>query len=130
MKSVVAIVVSAAGLAGCSSLPPGGAGVVPDQSGIVILRTEGLNGAMAMNVQIDGTAVGGPTGKSYLYRKVDPGKHTVTATAQNTSRIEVDVTSGQTVYIKQQASSGFNYAVTRLVPLSDEEGRRQARGRH
>lgn len=130
MKTAMVMIVCGASLAGCASLPGGAADVAPDKSGIVILRTEGLNGAVLMDVQIDGTPISGPTGRSYLYREVAPGRHTVTATAQNKARIEVDVKPGQPLYIKQQASSGFNFAVTRLVPLSDQEGQRLARGRH
>lgn len=86
-------------LAGCSSVPM--ADAPQDQaaktfkadaakSGIYIYRNELLGGAVKMDVSIDGQPVGATKAKTYLFKQVEPGKHTIVSEAENTSVLARD----------------------------------------
>ena len=139
MKKSIVTALSVIALTGCAADPQSPANrdaaqnpfkLTGNKSGIVILRSEGMNRSTMMDVQIDGKSMA-PTGtvKTYLYKEVEPGKYTVTANAANVARLEVVAKPGVPVYIRQSSDVSVVTAQTKLTLLNDEEGRRQAWGR-
>lgn len=98
-------------------------------SRIVILRPEDRVVLIGTEVKIDGEALTSPIGKSLLFKDVAPGKHKVTAYAQDTKTIEVDVKAGETVYVQQRQTFGRLQRHARLAQLQVAEGQREAWGR-
>ncbi len=138
MKTAMIMIVCGASLAGCASLPGGAADVAPDKSGIVILRTEGLNGAVLMDVQIDGTPMSGPTGKSYLYREVAPGnqlfERRVTYRARDDQRLcaHAEKVACSRQFLRRLVVSGGDYqrvAIQRQLALDSIQESREDRMR-
>lgn len=118
-------------LAGCSSVPM--ADAPQDQaaktfkadaakSGIYIYRNELLGGAVKMDVSIDGQPVGATKAKTYLFKQVEPGKHTIVSEAENTSVLELDTKPGMLYYIWQEVKMGVMYARNKLQQVSDAQG--------
>ncbi len=98
-------------------------------SRIVILRPEDRVVLIGTEVKIDGEPLAAPIGKSLLFKDVVPGKHTVTAYAQDTKTIEVDLKAGETVYVQQRQTFGRLQRHARLTPIRVAEGEREAWGR-
>ncbi len=98
-------------------------------SRIVILRPEDRVALIGTAVKIDGEPLASPIGKSLLVKDVLPGKHTVTAYAQNKKTIEVDLKAGEIAYVQQFQSFGRLQRHARLTPIRVAEGEREAWGR-
>ena len=99
----------------------------PDKAGIAIYQNENIRGAIKMDVTVDGQSIGKTVSKTYLFKEVTPGKHTVSSSAENTDTLEVDVKQGTLVYIWQELKMGLNYARTELHLVSEDEGRKGVR---
>lgn len=120
-------------LVGCASVPMGDAkkdaalksfSSKPDVAGLFIYRNESFGAAIRMDVEIDGKPVGQTAAKTYFYKEVAPGKHTVTSKSENTDSIEVDTVAGKLYYIWQEVKMGLLYARTKLSLVSEEEGKK------
>ena len=120
-------------LFGCASVPMGDAAkdaelksftARPGMAGLYIYRNENFGGAIRMDVEVDGKPVGQTAAKTYFYKEVAPGKHTVTSKSENTDTIEVETVAGKLYYIWQEVKMGLLYARTKLSLVSEEEGRK------
>lgn len=133
MKKLLATFAMSALFAGCASVPMGDAQqnqalkefkVAPDKSAIYVYRNETFGAAVRMDVSVDDMVLGKTAAKTYLYKEVAPGKHTVTSSAENTDTVEVDVKPGAIAYIWQEVKMGFMYARTKLHIVSEEQGKK------
>ena len=120
-------------LVGCASVPMGDAKKdaelksftsKPDVAGLFIYRNESIGAAIRMDVEVDGKPVGQTAAKTYFYKEVAPGRHTVTSKSENTDTIEVDTMAGKRYYIWQEVKMGLLYARTKLTLVSEEEGKK------
>ena len=132
MKKLFAVVAIASSLVGCASVNMGDAKqdaaaktftAPKDAAGIYVYRNESMGGAVKMDVQIDGKAVGQTAANTFLYKEVAPGKHTVVSQAENTDSIEVDVKPGMLYYIWQEVKMGVLYARTKLHLVDESKGK-------
>lgn len=99
-------------------------------SRIVILRPEDRVVVIGTDLKIDGVSLAAPIGKSVLVKDVAPGKHTVTAYAQDKKTIEVDAKPGETVYIQQRQTFGRLQRHAKLMKIHVAQGEREAWGRN
>lgn len=97
--------------------------IAPDQAGVFIYLNEFIGTAVKMDVWLDGVPLGQTMTKTYLYKSVAPGKHTVTSIAENTDTLEVDIRAGSLAYIWQEAKMGFFHARAKLHLMNEEEGK-------
>ena len=120
-------------LVGCASVPMGDAkkdaelksfSTKPDVAGLYIYRNESFGAAIKMDVEVDGKPIGQTAAKTYFYKEVSPGKHTVTSKSENTDSIDVDTVAGKLYYIWQEVKMGLLYARTKLTLVSEEEGKK------
>lgn len=132
MKKLFAVVAIASSLVGCASVNMGDAKqdaaaktftAPKDAAGIYVYRNESMGGAVKMDVQIDGKAVGQTAANTFLYKEVAPGKHTVVSQAENTDSIEVDAKPGMLYYIWQEVKMGVLYARTKLHLVDESKGK-------
>jgi hypothetical protein len=98
--------------------------VAADKGGIYVYRNENFGAAIKMEVAVDGEVLGSTGAKTYLFKEVEPGAHTVTSKAENTSSIEVDVAPGSLAYIWQEVKLGVLVARSKLQQVSEEQGRK------
>lgn len=129
--SLAAIVVST--FVGCASVPMGDPSqdvalktfeAPQNNAGVYIYRNESIGGVVKMEVEIDNVPIGETAAKTYLYKVVAPGKHTVTSKAENTDSVEIDVKSGTLTYIWQEVKMGLLYARTKLHLVDESEGKK------
>lgn len=132
MKYLGASLVIAGSLAGCASAPLGSPqqdamlktfAVAPGSAGIFIYRNEVAGVATRMNVYLDGVPLGQTAAKTYLYREVAPGRHTVTSRAENTDTLDVHVEAGSLAFVWQQVKWGAFSPRNKLHLMNQVEGR-------
>jgi hypothetical protein len=120
-------------MAGCASVPMGDVTkdaelkafkISAEKAGIYIYRNESIGAAVKMDVGMDGQNIGQTAAKTYLYKEVSPGLHTITSSAENTDTLHVDVKKGTLAYIWQDVKMGMLYAGSRLHLVSPEEGQK------
>ena len=133
MKNLLAITILAISVVGCSSIPMGDAKqdaalktftLPTDKAGIYIYRNESMGGAVKMDVAVDGQPLGQTLKKTYLYKEVMPGKHSITSVAENTDTLEIDAKPGTLSYVWQEVKMGVLYARTKLSLMSADEGKK------
>jgi hypothetical protein len=131
-KYVIAALAAMA-LVGCASVPMGDPqqdtalksfSVKPEAAGVYIYRNESMGGAVRMDVELDGKAVGQTAAKTYFYKDIAPGKHIVTSKSENTDTLEFDAVGGKLYYIWQEVKMGVLYARTKLHLVGDDEGKK------
>jgi len=133
MKSKLLIALFATMLGACASVPMGDESrdeqlktfpkVAQDKAGLYIYRNESMGGGVKMEVDVDGKQIGTTARKTYLYKELAPGKHTVTSHAENTDTLEVDLRPGTLSYIWQEVKMGILFARTKLHLVSEEQGK-------
>lgn len=132
MQSTAFLLLVVGGLFGCSSVPMGDSQrdaelkkfVNPaEKAGIYIYRNENFGAANTMHIDVDNVPVGQTAAKTYLYKEVNPGKHKVTSTAENTDTIEIEVKQGTLSFIWQEVKMGLFAARTKLYQVTDVVGK-------
>jgi Protein of unknown function (DUF2846) len=133
MDKLITLAVVVLAICGCASVPMGDPQqdaalktfkTAPDKAGIYIYRNESMGAAVKMDVAVDGEPIGQTAAKTYLFKEVSPGKHTVTSSAENTDTLEVDVKQGTLAYVWQEVKMGLLYARTKLHLVTEEEGKK------
>lgn len=119
-------------LAGCASVNMGDSkqdaalktfSIAPDKSGVYIYRNESMGAAVKMDVALDGNPIGQTAAKTYLYKEVSPGKHTITSKAENDFSLDIDAKPGALLYIWQEVKMGVLYARTKLHLVNEVDGK-------
>lgn len=94
-------------------------------AGIYIYRNETMGAAVKMPVALDGQPIGETASKTYLYKEVAPGHHTVESlTGGSENKLEVNTPSGTLTYIWQEVKMGLVAAGSKLHLVSAEEGQK------
>lgn len=133
MKLCCVLITAAFLISGCASVPMGDPKqdaalktftIAKDKAGIYIYRNESMGAAVKMDVAIDGRQIGQTAAKTYFYKEVQPGKHVVSSSAENTDAIEVEAKPGTLTFIWQEVKMGLMYARTKLHLVPEEEGKR------
>jgi len=96
----------------------------PDMAGLYIYRNESIGGAVRMDVEVDGKALGQTAAMTYFYTEVVPGKHSVVSKSENDDTLEIDTVAGKLYYIWQEVKMGILYARTKLHLVSETEGKK------
>lgn len=133
MKKILFAALVIVVLSGCASVQMGDPArdaalktftVPADRAAIYIYRNETLGAAVKMDIMLDGQNIGETASRTYLYREVAPGKHTVAAKAENTDTVELDLKPGTIAYLWQEVKIGVMMARTKLNLVTEAEGRK------
>lgn len=133
MARNILFIILALFFAGCATVPMGDAkrdeelktfASPGDKAGIYIYRNEMLGAAMKLDIDFDGMALGRTAAKTYFYREVPPGKHTIVSKGENEDTLELEVMAGKLYYVWQEVKMGFWTARTKLHLMTDEEGKK------
>lgn len=132
MKKLLLAAVVLSGLVGCASVPKGDTKqdialktftVPADKAGLYIFRNESMGAAVTMDVELDGKELGKTAAKTYLYKEVEPGKHSIVSKAENTETLEIEAKPGTLIYVWQEVKMGLLYARNKLNLVSEAEGK-------
>ncbi len=92
-----------------------------DVAGLYIYTNEYMHRFWA-NVEIDGAPLGQIVTRSYLYTEVAPGRHAVTAMADNTETLEFDAEAGTTYYVRLTTQFGWAQPGVSLEAVPEIDG--------
>jgi hypothetical protein len=133
MKKFLFALALGASLVGCASVPMGDPKqdaalktftVPADKAGVYIYRNESMGAAVKMDVEVDGKPIGQTVAKTYLYKELPPGKHSISSKAENTDTLEIDVKPGTLSYLWQEVKMGILYARNKLHLVDEAEGKK------
>ncbi|SNY98970.1 Protein of unknown function [Halomonas sp. hl-4] len=97
-----------------------------DEGMVYVVRPEMTGTLVRFNVflndQEDSSEVGHTRGSEHIYFPVEPGQHTIYSKAENWASVDVDVSPGETVFIRQHAKMGLVMARNSLSLLEAMEG--------
>jgi hypothetical protein len=96
----------------------------PGVAGVYIYRNEKIGGAVKMDVAVDGKPVGQTAARTYIYKEVQPGSHTIASKAENTSELTVDAVAGKLYYVWQEVKMGVMYARNKLTLVDEATGQK------
>ncbi len=129
---LIATAVAALALVGCANVPMGDPAqdaklkTFPSASagkaGVYIYRNETFGAAVKLNVALDGQALGSTASKTYFYKEVAPGKHTVTSYGENTDTLNFDAIAGKLYYVWQEVKMGMFGPRTQLHMATEKDG--------
>lgn len=94
-----------------------------DKARIYVYRNEVLGGAIPMSLSLDGTHMGGTGPKTFHMWDVEPGEHTITSEAENTSVLTLETQAGRTYYLWQEVKVGVLWARCDLREVDEGRGR-------
>ncbi len=134
MRYFAAYFLIAASLMGCAAVPavdsqPDGAlktsSVVPDRSAIFMYRDDAVGTKASIGVYLDGASLGRLADKSYIYREVTPGRHTVVSKAENIATLDLNVEAGSLAFVRQEVTPGKSSQRSELHLISEAEAMQQ-----
>ncbi len=94
-----------------------------DKAVVYLIRPSMLGQLINTKVEIDGQYVGKTKGKQYLYTILDPGAHTITSIAENTSEVPIELEAGQQYFFEQEIKMGVLKARNELVRIDEADAR-------
>jgi len=133
MKKFIATAAISLSVIGCASVNMGDAHqdasakkftAPKDNTAVYIYRNESIGGGVKMDVALDGKPIGQTAAKTYLFKEVAPGKHTITSTAENTDTMEIEAKPGALLYIWQEVKMGVLYARNKLQLVDEVQGKK------
>jgi len=92
-------------------------------AGVYIYRNESMGAAAKMDVSLDGKLLGQTAKKTYVFAEVQPGSHTVTSKAENTSEVTIDAVAGKLYYVWQEVKMGVMSARNKLTVVDEATGK-------
>ena len=105
----------------------------PDQTKVVedtnkgriyVMRPTTLGAAISMDVSDDGKIVGSTGPSGFICWEREPGNTVISAKAENTTAVKVDVEAGKVNYIFLHIRFGWVTARNELEIVSEEEGKK------
>ena len=124
-------------LVGCANVPMGDPArdaqlktfpaASPGKAGVYIYRNETFGAAVKVNLSMDGENLGSTASKTYFYKEVAPGKHTVTSHAENTDKLDFEAAAGKLYFIWQEIKMGLFQPRTNLQLVPEAKGREGVR---
>jgi hypothetical protein len=128
-----ALLALALALGGCASVPMGDPAQdaslktfpapAAGKAGVYVYRNETMGAAVRLNLAVDGQALGSTASKTYFYKELTPGKHSVTSYAENTDKLDFDAVAGKLYFVWQEVKMGLFAPRTQLKLMTDAEGK-------
>ena len=94
-----------------------------DKALIYVVRPTMFGNKVQTKLAVNGQFKGVNRGNNYFFFTLEPGTHTFCSQAENKSALSLKVEAGKTYYLQQQIKMGFMKARTKLVTISEAEGK-------
>lgn len=96
-----------------------------NKSGLYVYRDSYLGAALKKNIYLDGKFIGESAAKTYFYRDIMPGMHTVSTESEfGNNDLKLDAKGGKNYFIRQYIKMGLIVGGANLVLKSEEEGKK------
>ena len=94
-----------------------------DKALIYVVRPTKWGNKVQTNLGVDGKWMGVNRGNNYFFFTLEPGEHFFCNQAENRSLMSFKVDAGKTYFLQQKIKMGFAKARTKLVRITETEGR-------
>ncbi len=94
-----------------------------DKANVYIYRNENFGGAIKMPVLIDGMLAGDTGPKTFIFKQLPPGKHTIISKTENDSTLTLEVIGGRNYFVWQEVKMGVWAARSQLQQVDEATGR-------
>ena len=95
-----------------------------DKATVVIIRDAFMGNAIVFWNYIDGKFIGETKGKTYIVTQVNPGKHYLVVTTENTAVAQIDFKPGRIYYLREGIAMGIWRARTSgFSPMTPQEAK-------
>ncbi|WXL24713.1 DUF2846 domain-containing protein [Ectopseudomonas mendocina] len=122
-------------LAGCASVPMESAdkdqqlkafpSPANNQAGLYIFRDSSLGPALKKSLYIDDQLIGETATKTYFYRLITPGQHTLSTESEfGNNNLILDAQAGKNHYVRQSIKVGVFVGGAKLEEVSESEGQK------
>jgi hypothetical protein len=91
------------------------------KANIYIYRDESFGAALKMPVTLDNASIGETASKTYLFRQVTPGTHTITSQGKDT--LSVDTKAGNNYFVWQEVKMGLVSGGSKLHLVDEAKGK-------
>ncbi|MBV1775354.1 DUF2846 domain-containing protein [Burkholderiaceae bacterium DAT-1] len=130
----LALAMSLGLLGGCASVPMADSAadsrakqfVAPKNgnASLYIYRNSMLGAALSREVKLDGASVGKTANKTYFYKEIAPGSHTLTSEGGSSdNRVILNAEPGKTYFVRQFITMGLLSGGSGVEMVSEAEGR-------
>ena len=134
--SVAALVIGIAFLTGCASVPMASkeqdavSKTFPqpasDKAGLYVFRNNFMGKALKKAVSIDGVLIGRTANKTYFYKSITPGKHTLSTESEfGDNSVAFQAEGGKNYYARQYIKMGVFVGGAGIEMVSEDEGKRE-----
>ena len=97
---------------------------LPDKATLVIIRDTSFGFAIVFWNYLDEKLIGETKGKTYIVTPVDPGKHYLIVTTENTGMAQIDFKPGRIYYVREGVIMGWWRArTTGFSPMTPQEAK-------
>lgn len=127
---VAASILGASLVAGCASVPMASQSADSAakayktdsrKANIYIYRNETFGAAIKMPVTLDNAPIGETASKTYLFRQVSPGAHTITSQGKNP--LSLDAIAGNNYFVWQEVKMGLVSGGSKLQLVDETKGK-------
>ncbi|MDY6944217.1 MAG: DUF2846 domain-containing protein [Pseudomonadota bacterium] len=127
---IAASLVCAALVTGCASVPMASSSADSAaktfntdsaKANIYVYRDETFGAALKMPVTLDNASIGETASKTYLFRQVTPGTHTITSQGKDT--LSVDAKAGNNYFVWQEVKMGLVSGGSKLHLVDEAKGK-------
>lgn len=91
------------------------------KANLYIYRNETFGAALKMPVTLDGAPIGETASKTYLYRQVAPGTHSITS--QDNDTLSLNAQGGQNYFVWQEVKMGLISGGSKLHLVDEAKGK-------
>jgi Protein of unknown function (DUF2846) len=131
-----AVVIFTSLLSGCASVPMAPpeqdtarkqfSAPAADKSGVYIFRNSFVGQALKKRVSVDGTLLGETANKTYFYREVSPGSHTISTESEfGDNTVTLQAEAGKNYFVRQYIKMGVFTGGAALQMVSEEDGKKE-----
>lgn len=97
-----------------------------DKSGLYVFRNTFVGQALKKTVSLDGSVIGETANKTYFYREITPGMHTLSTESEfSDNSITFQAEGAKNYFAKQYIRVGVFVGGANLEMVSEEEGRKE-----
>jgi hypothetical protein len=97
--------------------------VEKNKSNIYLYRNQLDSFDLTISAEIDGKSVTDTEHKTFIITTLEPGKHVITAHAENISKLEINTESGKNYYIWLEVTLGLNSPRAKLHSVDEQRGK-------
>jgi len=100
--------------------PPAG------KAGLYVYRNSSFGGALKKTVSLDGTAIGTTARKTYFYKVIAPGSHTLATESEfGDNTLPLQAEAGKNYFVRQYIKMGVFRGGANIEMVSEEDGKRE-----